>query len=258
MNIQSPILNVLNKTIRISGKKMIRDFSEIEKLQSSVKNTEKFIEITKLNILNDLKEVLGKLRPNLKIRSINNELEDCWIIDPIDSITNFSRAIDNFVISISLKEDNKINACVLYNPIRDENFYFQIGFGGFKNDYRIRVSEKKKLKDSISSFFFKNLKIENRKILGNIRQIMQNDNNIEIRESGSILHDISLLSSGKIDCLLFSDSSLRINEQISFIISETGGVFLELEINEKKIYVASNKYIGKIIKEMIENKYENH
>ena len=53
MNIQSPILNVLNKTIRISGKKMIRDFSEIEKLQSSVKNIEKFIEITKLNTLND-------------------------------------------------------------------------------------------------------------------------------------------------------------------------------------------------------------
>ena len=157
-----------------------------------------------------------------------------------------------------MKEDNKINACVLYNPIRDENFYFQIGFGGFKNDYRIRVSEKKKIKRFNIIIFFKNLKIENRKILGNIRQIMQNDNNIEIRESGSILHDISLLSSGKIDCLLFSDSSLRINEQISFIISETGGVFLELEINEKKIFIASNKYIGKIIKEMIENKYENH
>ena len=27
---------------------MIRDFTEIEKLQSSVKNTEKFIEITKI------------------------------------------------------------------------------------------------------------------------------------------------------------------------------------------------------------------
>ncbi len=259
MNTQSPLLNILNKSIRISGKKMIRDFSQIEKLQSSVKNIEKFLEITKSNILSDLKEVLIKLRPNLKIKSTNNELEDCWIIDPIDSTTNFSRGIDNFVISVSLKENKKINACVLYNPIKDENFYFQIGFGGFKNDYRIRVSEKKRLEDSISSFFFKNSKIEERKILGNIRQILHNnEGNIEIRESGSILHDITLLSSGKIDCLLFTQSSLQINEQISFIISETGGIFFELYINEKKIYIASNKYIGKIIKEMIENKYENH
>ena len=89
MNIQSPILNILNKTIRISGKRMIRDFSEIEKLQSSVKNIEKFIEITKLNLENDLKEVLAKLRPNLKISSINNELEDMLDNRFIDSITNF-------------------------------------------------------------------------------------------------------------------------------------------------------------------------
>ena len=109
MNTQSPILNILNKSIRITGKKIIRDFSEIEKLQSSFKNIEKFIEISKLNIINDLEEVLKKLRPKLKIKSTNNELEDCWIIDPIDSTTNFSRGIDNFVISISLKENNKIN-----------------------------------------------------------------------------------------------------------------------------------------------------
>ena len=36
MNTHSPLLNVLNKSIRISGKKLIRDFGEIEKLQSSL------------------------------------------------------------------------------------------------------------------------------------------------------------------------------------------------------------------------------
>ena len=57
--------------------------------------------------------------------------------------------------------------------------------------------------------------------------------------------------------IILTNQDLRINEQISFIISETGGIFFELEIQEKKFIIASNKYIGKIIKEMIENKYEN-
>ena len=144
MNTHSPLLNVLNKSIRISGKKLIRDFGEIEKLQSSLKTTGKFVDVAKSNLQKDLYQVLEKLRPNLIIESSNFEKEDCWILNLIDSSRNFSRGIDHFFISISLKENGKINACVLYNPIKDENFYFQTGSGAFKNDYRIRVSETKR------------------------------------------------------------------------------------------------------------------
>ena len=42
----SPLLNILNKSLRLSGKKLIRDFDEIEKLQSSLKQTEKFVNIS--------------------------------------------------------------------------------------------------------------------------------------------------------------------------------------------------------------------
>ena len=82
-------------------------------------------------------------------------------------------------------------------------------------------------------------------------------NNIETRESGSIMHEISLIACGKIDCLFFTELDKDINNQISLILSETGGIFDQLELEKKKIYMASNKYIGKIIKEMIENKYED-
>ena len=82
-------------------------------------------------------------------------------------------------------------------------------------------------------------------------------NNIETRESGSILHEISLIASGKIDCLFFTTLDEDIKNQISLILSETGGIFDQLELKKKKIYIASNKYIGKIIKEMIQNNYED-
>ena len=256
MSFYSPTLNVLNKSVRVSGKKIIRDFGEIEKLQSSVKETTKFVSIVKSNLNKDITEILKKLRPDLTIKSKNDNIKDCWILQILDGTTNFSRGIDNFFISISLKENGNIKICALYNPIKDENLCFQSGSGGYKNDYRIRVSETKRLNNSISSFYETKTQTDENIILGEIRQIMKK-NNIETRESGSIMHEISLIACGKTDCLFFTELDKDINNQISLILSETGGIIDQLELKKKKIYMASNKYIGKIIKEMIENKYED-
>ena len=201
MSFYSPLLNALNKSVRVSGKKIIRDFGEIEKLQSSVKETTKFVSIVKSNLNKDITEILKKLRPDLTVESKNVNIKDCWVLQILDSTTNFSRGIDNFFISISLKENGNIKICALYNPIKDDN--------------------------------------------------------IETRESGSIMHEIALIACGKTDCLFFTELDKDINNQISLILAETGGIFNQLELKKKKIYMASNKYIGKIIKEMIENNYED-
>jgi len=256
MSFYSPLLNALNKSVRVSGKKIIRDFGEIEKLQSSVKETTKFVNIVKSNLNKDITEILKKLRPDLTVESKNVNIKDCWILQILDSTTNFSRGIDNFFISISLKENGNIKICALYNPIKDENLCFQSGSGGYKNDYRIRVSETKRLNNSISSFYGTKTKTDENIILGEIRQIMKK-NNIETRESGSIMHEISLIACGKIDCLFFTELDKDIKNQISLILAETGGILDQFELKKEKIYMASNKYIGKIIKEMIENNYED-
>jgi len=255
MSFYSPLLNALNKSVRVSGKKIIRDFGEIEKLQSSIKETTKFVSIAKSNLNRDISQTLNKLKPNLTIETKNINIKDCWILEILDSTSNFSRGIDNFFISISLKENGKIIICALYNPIKDENLCFQTGSGGYKNDYRIRVSETKRLNNAICSFFGTKSQTDENIILGEIRQIMKK-NNLETRESGSILHEISLIACGKIDCLFFTMLDREINNQISLILSETGGILTQLELKKEKIYMASNKYIGKIIKEMIENNYE--
>ena len=256
MSFYSPLLNALNKSVRLSGKKIIRDFGEIEKLQSSVKETTKFVDIAKSNLHKNITQILNKLKPNLTIESKDIDKKDCWILEIIDSKTNFSRGIDNFFISISLKENGKIYICALFNPIKDENLCFESGCGGYRNDYRIRVSETKRLDNSISSFFNTKTGIEQTIILSEIRKIMKKKN-LETRESGSIFHEISLIACGKIDCLFFSMNSDDLYNQIALILKETGGIFYELELRKQKIYIASNKYIGKIIKEMIEKNYEN-
>ncbi|MFL2661680.1 MAG: inositol monophosphatase family protein [Alphaproteobacteria bacterium] len=253
----SPLLNILNKSLRLSGKKLIRDFDEIEKLQSSLKQTEKFVNISLSGLEKEIIEVLNKVKPNLKIEKTHHIVdEDCWIIDLKDCKSNFERAVDDFCFNVSLKEDNKILCCVLYNPINDENFYFQKGNGGFKNNYRIRVSEKKRIKESRFSFFSNPNELKNSLLISEIRNLFKKEQ-IETRESGSIYSDVSLLSSGKIDCLIFSSNNRSQIDIINLILLETGGFLTEFSLSGVFFYIASNKYIGKIAKEMIENKYEN-
>ena len=59
-------------------------------------------------------------------------------------------------------------------------------------------------------------------------------NNIETRESGSMMHEISLIACGKIDCLFFTMLDNDIKNQISLILAETGGIFDQLELKKKK------------------------
>ena len=252
----SPLLNILNKSLRLSGKKLIRDFDEIEKLQSSLKQTDKFVNISLSGLEKEIVAILNKVKPNLKIEKNQNVFdEDCWIIDLSDCKANFERAVDDFCFNISLKKDNKILCCVLYNPINDENYYFQKGNGGFKNNFRIRVSEKKRINESRFSFFSNPNELENSLLIGEIRNLFKKEK-IETRESGSIYSDISMLSSGKIDCLIFSSNNMSQVDIINLILSETGGIFTRFSVSGAFFYIASNKYIGKIAKEMIENKYD--
>ena len=106
----SPLLNILNKSLRLSGKKLNRDFDELEKLQSSLKQTEKFVNISLSGLEKEIVEVLNKVKPNLKVEKNLNILEDdCWIIDLTDCKANFERAVDDFCFNVSLKKDNKIS-----------------------------------------------------------------------------------------------------------------------------------------------------
>ena len=253
----SPLLNALNKSIRLSGKKIIRDFGEIEKLQSSVRQTEKFAQLAKSKLEKDLHQILKKIKPDFKIITFDDQRDqDCWIIDLIDGSRNFARGIDNFSINISLQENKKIKTNIFYNPIKDETFFFQAGIGGYKNDSRVRVSEKKLFKESIFSFFSKIHQSRENEILCNIKKVVKKEK-IATRESGSICSDIGFLASGKIECLIFITSNINLKNQISLVLSETGGVLNTLDLFSEKIYIASNNYIGKITKEMIENNYES-
>ena len=170
---------------------------------------------------------------------------------PLDSEINFSRGIPEFMIIVAYKEDNKIIDCIFYNPTNDEAFFFGHGVGGSKNDFKLRGSEKKTIYDSLISINYKNAINDELEILENL-QVLLKSKEISSRVNNSLFYEFSLLTEGKIDALIFYNSSDNIKEIFSFILKETGGLFIEKLCNKKNLHLASNKYIGKIIKEMIE------
>ena len=62
---------------------------------------------------------------------------------------NFLNSIPHFAISIGYEEENEIKCGVIFNPITNEMFCAEKGNGAYLNDTRIRVSNKKKLKDAL-------------------------------------------------------------------------------------------------------------
>ena len=63
MIITSPLLNILIKSIRNIRKFLLRDFDEIEKLQSSIKKNDNFINNTKLKLESEVNQILQKIKP---------------------------------------------------------------------------------------------------------------------------------------------------------------------------------------------------
>ena len=131
------------------------------------------------------------------------------------------------------------------------HFFLEMALVVVKMILNLGFQKKKKISDSLISINYNNAVNEELKILENL-QISLKKKEINSRVNHSLFYEFSLLTEGKIDALVFYDSNENIKEIFSFILKETGGFFIEKLDNKKNLHLASNKYIGKIIKEMIE------
>ncbi|MCR6630720.1 MAG: inositol monophosphatase [Magnetospirillum sp.] len=155
MIVRSAILNVMMGAARKAGRGMVRDFGEVEKLQVSMKGTSDFVTSADLQAEKVLRQELKKARPGFGFlleeggEVAGEDKSHRWIIDPIDGTTNFIHGIPHFAISIGLERDGELIAGVVYEPISDSMFHGEKGGGAYLNDWRLRVSARRKLEDAV-------------------------------------------------------------------------------------------------------------
>ena len=152
---RSAIIHVMATAAQNAGRSLIRSFSEIEKLQVSLKGPADYVSEADHRAEKILFEDLQKARPNYgflmeeggTVEGSDNS--NRWIIDPLDGTLNFLHGIPHFSVSIALERDRDIFAGVIYEPVTDQMFWAEKGEGAFLNDRRIRVSNRKNMQESV-------------------------------------------------------------------------------------------------------------
>ena len=92
---------------------IIRDYNEIEELQSSVKDVNIFTRNAQNKIEKEVHSFLQKIKPQFKIvKEYDDKFDNFWLVSIIDSSLNFTRANENFGINISLL--NKMLSIQIY------------------------------------------------------------------------------------------------------------------------------------------------
>ena len=231
-------MNIITRAIMKASKSLIRDFGEIENLQVSSKGPGDFVTSADKRTEKIIIEELLKAHSDYGIVSeeagIINEKNKTnrWIIDPIDGTMNFLNGIPQFSISVGYEENNEIICGVIFDPIKNELFFAEKGNGSFLNNSRIRVSKKKKLKDSL--LVTGGPKYESKKRDFIFKEFIKISNLVEapIRKFGSASLDVANVACGRFDGYWQWDLKYWDIAAGIIILKEAGG-FIDFIENDK-------------------------
>ena len=231
------------KACEKASKVIIRDFGEIENLQVKKKGPKDFVTKTDKRVEKILIEELEKSKKNYSFITeesgiINrSDMDNFWIIDPIDGTTNFLHGIPHFAISVALKSRNEIVAGLIFDPIKNEMFYGEKNSGSFFNNRRIRVSKKIELEDCL---FATNHE-------GAIHS------KLNLRYTGCASLDLAYVASGRFDGYFHNKINIWDVAAGALIISEAGGKVNDInkfDINNIDIRASNNNIYNKMIKNL--------
>ncbi len=174
-----------------------------------------------------------------------------WIIDPIDGTINFANGIPICCVSIGLEHDGKIIMGAVYNPLMNEFFFAQTGFGASLNDKKISVSNKTKVVDSClaTGFPYTYLDMPNGPLQVFEKLIRKG---VPVRRLGSAALDLCWVAAGRFDG--FYEHKLQAWDSAAgfLIVEEAGGRVTDFKGSRYSVYqpgiVASN---GKIHDELL-------
>ena len=263
MRLNSPKINLITKACMKASRSLIRDFGEIENLQVSAKGPGDFVSSADKRTEKILIEELQKAYPDYGIITeetgiINkSNTKNKWIIDPIDGTMNFLNGIPQFAISIAYEEDSEIKCGVIFNPIMNEMFCAEKGNGAYLNNSRIRVSNKKKVKDALLvTGGPKGASKIKEKIFSEYINISKNVSNV--RKFGSAALDMAYVACGRFDGYWQRELNYWDIAAGIILVKEAGGFidFFEEDVSSplKKNILASNSNIHDEIRELIAKK----
>lgn len=228
----SPMLTNIVTAVKKASVNLNRDFSEIERLQNSVKGNMDFTRFAFDKIQKNLKNEFAKILPAIPTVVINEKTPQngmYLLISGIDGLANFAHGNPEFAISVALMNGQTILCGVVYNPARDELFFAEKGKGAFKEGFRsherLRVASKQELDGALVAVKPTANDVEmSAKIINNTLALCN-----DVRVSGSVALDLAYVAAGKLDAVIAPDTMLASMVAGVLLVKEAGGMVLEME-----------------------------
>ena len=151
MKKRSANYNLIIMAARRASRPLLRDFAEIQQLQSSLHGADGFAEKAATGAEARLREELTEARPNYGWTSpgfgtaAGSDPTRRWIVNPICGGGNFLHGIPHWAVSIALEHKGSIVVSVLYDAFRNELYSAERGCGSWLDNSRMRAARRTKL-----------------------------------------------------------------------------------------------------------------
>ncbi|MES2214590.1 MAG: inositol monophosphatase family protein [Pseudomonadota bacterium] len=213
-----PLTTFMLKGARQAARLLLRDYFELEGLQSSVRSTADFVKRSEDKVREVLHEELMRytncqiLQPNAKIEQNKAAY---FMLTILDGATNLSRALPFFattLVACTYKDDKLTpKVCIINFPATGEMVYAELGNGAFVEKIQAQTSQSAlRLRVSKTSSFSNAL----------VASDEYADNS---RIFGCTAYSGYLLAAGKIDVMYSNAASEATRFALELLVKEAGG-----------------------------------
>ncbi|MDR1056648.1 MAG: inositol monophosphatase [Prevotellaceae bacterium] len=177
-----------------------------------------------------------------------------WIIDPLDGTTNYIHGLSPYAVSIALVSAGKPVLGIVYVIESDECFYAWEGGGTWLNGKQVKVSEVKRLSDSLIITGFPYKHFENMdNYMRRLEFFMTATHGV--RRLGSAAADLAYVACGRAEA--FYEYGLQAWDVAAgtLLVQEAGGAVSDYSGGNKYIFgkelIASNRFVYNEFKQAI-------
>ncbi len=261
MSRPSPTVTVMMDAARAAGRRLIRDFGEVENLQVSRKGPADFVSAADKKAEEIIRKALEKARPGYGfLLEEGGEVQGSdkthrFIVDPLDGTLNFLHGIPHFAISIGLERDSKLRAGVVFDPMRNEMFWAEEGTGAWLETKRLRVGARRKLTEAVVTTGIPQLGVNGgEKFLDELARVRTEV--AAVRRFGSAALDLAWVAAGRFDGFWERGLSPWDIAAGFVLMQEAGGMVIGLDKSGpfKGSFVAANTSLAQKLSETIEGK----
>ena len=248
--------NKIKKVLKLAcleaGKVILKNYGTIKSVKSKgrndwVKKQDILIERRVIKIIKRDFPVAAFIGEETGVSS--KKMDMTWIIDPIDGTNNYIHDYPFFCTSIGVMIKGEMTHGAVYDPLREEFFYAQKDHGAFMNEKRIKVSEIRKLSDSLLCTGFITSKVSYaKKNISNFTRLVFKARSI--RRDGSAALDLAYVACGRLDGFWELGLNSWDTSAGVLLVEEAGGKVInskgkKFNILENKSLISANKYLVK-------------